>query len=137
MMNGIMRTTSRSPDDWRVSEMKRPTPGDWIEEEGYSRQALAPSAILEDDTTSMEVLEVPADSELDPRHHERTEEIFFVLQEGGTLVVNGAAFTPEEGEIIVCEPGDTHAVINDSDQAFRLLVVKLNKEEDDTIMEEE
>ncbi len=137
MMTGIMLTTSRLPGGWQVSEMKRPTPGDWIEEDGYSRQVLAPSAILEDDTTAMEVLEVPADSEIDPRRHDRTEELFFILQEGGTLVVNEAAFTPEKGEVIVCEPGDTHAVINDSDQAFRILVVKLNREEDDTIMEED
>lgn len=116
--------------------MRRPTPGDWIEKEGYSKQVLAPSAILEDDEAAMQVVEVPADSEVDPHHHEETEEIFFILQEGGTLVINGAAFTPEQGEVIVCEPGDTHAVINDSDQAFRILVVKLNRTEDDTVWEE-
>ncbi|MDY6770868.1 MAG: cupin domain-containing protein [Candidatus Nanohaloarchaea archaeon] len=112
--------------------MKRPAPGDWQERDGYSKQELVPEHLLEDDAM-VEVVAVAPDDEVKPHRHDRTEEVFYILQEGGTLVIDGDAFTPERGEVIVCEPGEEHAVLNDSDQVFRILVVKLMYEPDDTV----
>ncbi|WP_136715819.1 cupin domain-containing protein [Halorientalis salina] len=140
--------------------MKQPEPSEWKERDSYRKQILATEEEIgfdgipvsgasgkspeERDERSessefggnlLQVVEIPPGEHVEPHFHRETEEVFYIQQAGGTLVVDGTEVTPEEGEVIICEPGDVHEVINDADRVFRILVFKVNLTDDDTVWE--
>ncbi len=68
-------------------------------------------------------------------HHEHGLEAFYILSEGGAFVLNGEKIVPKKGDVIICEPGDEHAV-EDVEQDFCILVFKTNWVTDDLIWSE-
>lgn len=64
--------------------------------------------------------------------HQVTREIFFCLQGPAPFVINGRPAVMNEGDCLVCEPGDVHGnpVI---DHDFRILVLKVGFKENDTV----
>ncbi len=63
--------------------------------------------------------------------HKVTREIFFCLQGPAPFVINGQPVVMNEGDCLVCEPGDVHGnpiIKND----FRILVLKVGFKEADT-----
>ncbi|MDZ7820406.1 MAG: cupin domain-containing protein [Candidatus Marinimicrobia bacterium] len=71
--------------------------------------------------------------------HEAQTEIFFVLEGGSELHINGEQFRAEPGDAFVCSPGEVHFLHNRSAEPFRLLVIKINRpadHEDSVWMEE-
>ncbi|MCJ7450162.1 MAG: cupin domain-containing protein [Candidatus Nanohaloarchaeota archaeon QJJ-9] len=112
--------------------MERLDGSDWIDRENYRKKIVAPEGELEGEGTFMQVVEVPKGNHVPLHRHDTTEEVFYILQSGGRLVINGEELRPEEGDVIVCEPGDEHEVFNNSGQTFCILVFKINYEEDDT-----
>lgn len=113
--------------------MKRPDPSEWIERDSYRKQILASEATIGFDGNLLQVVEIPPGEHVGPHYHRETEEVFYVLQAGGTLVIDDVQFSPTDGEVIICEPGDVHEVFNESDQPFRILVFKVNLTDDDTV----
>ncbi|MCU4719230.1 cupin domain-containing protein [Halapricum hydrolyticum] len=113
--------------------MKRPDPSEWIERDSYRKQILATEETIGFDGNLLQVVEVPPGEHVEPHYHRETEEVFYVLQAGGTLVIDDVQFSPTDGEVIICEPGDVHEVFNESDQPFRILVFKVNLTDDDTV----
>ena len=116
--------------------MKQPEPSEWKERDSYRKQILATEDEIGFDGNLLQVVEIPPGEHVEPHYHRETEEVFYIQQSGGTLVIDGTAVTPEKGDVIICEPGDVHEVRNDSDRAFRILVFKVNLTEDDTVWEE-
>ncbi|MDY6788434.1 MAG: cupin domain-containing protein [Candidatus Nanohaloarchaea archaeon] len=113
--------------------MKNPKSSEWKEREDYRKKILADEEDLGSEGNLLQVVEVAPGNHVKPHFHEKTTEVFYILQSGGKLVIDGEEIAPEEGEVIVCEPGDVHEVFNDSDQVFRILVFKVGLEEEDTI----
>lgn len=64
--------------------------------------------------------------------HQVTKEIFFCLQGPAPFVINGRPAVMNEGDCLVCEPGDVHGnpVI---DHDFRILVLKVGYKDNDTV----
>jgi quercetin dioxygenase-like cupin family protein len=113
--------------------MKRPDPSEWKERDSYRKQILATEEDIGFDGNLLQVVEIPPGEHVEPHYHRETEEVFYIQQAGGTLVIDGTEMTPAEGEVIICEPGDVHEVRNDADHPFRILVCKVNLTEDDTV----
>jgi len=64
--------------------------------------------------------------------HQVTKEIFYCLQGPAPFVINGQQVLMEEGDCLICEPGDVHGnpiIEND----FRILVLKVDHREQDTV----
>jgi quercetin dioxygenase-like cupin family protein len=113
--------------------MKRPDPSEWKERDSYRKQILATEADIGFDGNLLQVVEIPPGEHVEPHFHRETEEVFYILQAGGAFVIDGTEIEPDEGEAIICEPGDVHEVRNGSDQVFRILVFKVNLTDDDTV----
>ena len=63
-------------------------------------------------------------SQATERHYHRaTEEIYFVLEGRGRVVLEGATETLEAGEAIVAPAGATHGIANDGTGRLTVLVV--------------
>ncbi len=115
--------------------MKRPESSEWKERDSYRKKILADEEDIGSEGNLVQAVEIAPGNHVKPHFHEKTTEVFYILQPGGRMVIDGEEIAPAEGEVIVCEPGDVHEVFNDSDQVFRILVFKADMEEDDTIWE--
>lgn len=113
--------------------MKRPEPSEWKQRDSYRKQILATQAEIGAEGNLLQIVEIPPGEHVEPHYHRETGELFYIQRAGGTLVIDGTEITPEEGDVIVCEPGDVHEVKNESEQPFRILVFKVNLTDDDTV----
>ncbi len=64
--------------------------------------------------------------------HQVTREVFYCLAGPAPFVINGRPVVMNEGDCLICEPGDVHGnPVIDND--FRILVLKSGLKEHDTI----
>jgi quercetin dioxygenase-like cupin family protein len=57
-----------------------------------------------------------------PAHaHADMYEVFLCLSGTGSLVIDGEAFDLTPGQFFLCEPGETHEIVNDGPDALELL----------------
>ena len=57
-----------------------------------------------------------------PAHaHADMYEVFLCLSGTGSLVIDGEAFELTPGQFFLCEPGETHEIVNDGDDALDIL----------------
>lgn len=112
--------------------MKQPDRTAWIDRDSYRKQILADQATMTDGVY-MQVVEIKPGEHVDPHYHEQTQETFYILHSGGRLVIDDAELVPEDGDVIICEPGDVHEVVNETETPFRILVVKTDAVDDDTV----
>jgi mannose-6-phosphate isomerase-like protein (cupin superfamily) len=56
------------------------------------------------------------------RHRENEEEFYLVLSGTGTMRRNGEEFRVSAGDLIRNPPGGEHSLVNDGEEAMRLLV---------------
>jgi len=112
--------------------MRRPEGSDWLDRDSYRKRVLAFEEDIGSDGNLLQVVEIEPGDHVEPHRHHETEEVFYILQPGGTLVIEGEELRPDAGDVIICEPGDVHEVFNDTDGVFRILVFKVNLAEDDT-----
>jgi quercetin dioxygenase-like cupin family protein len=64
--------------------------------------------------------------------HRSTREVFYCLKGKAPFMINGLPAVMNEGDCMVCEPGDVHGnpVIKED---FTILVLKVGYKEDDTV----
>lgn len=105
---------------------------DWLEREGYSKKAL----VTKDDLKSksnifVQIVKNEPHTNVKPHYHKQTIEIFYILSGSGIFFINNDKNRRKPGDVILCEPGDVHGVINDTDEDFLTLVFKINPTEND------
>ncbi len=108
----------------------------WIDGEGYRKKVLFDEADLDSEDTRIQVVEIKSGDRVKPHFHKSQTEVYCVLNGEATLGIGQTDYQAEEGDILICKPGQSHHVINDSSETFRLLVVKTNYEEDDSYWKE-
>jgi quercetin dioxygenase-like cupin family protein len=64
-----------------------------------------------------------------PHYHKKTIEIFYIRSGTGVLRLNDVEFRCKQDDFFLCEPGDVHEFINDTDSDFVILIFKTNEEE--------
>lgn len=112
--------------------MRRPERTDWIDRDSYRKQILAGQDAMADGVY-MQIVEIKPQEHVDKHYHEQTQETFYILDSGGTLIIDDHELTPDDGDVIICEPGDVHEVRNETETPFRILVVKTDAVDDDTV----
>ena len=58
-------------------------------------------------------------------HTHDKEEYYYIISGKGTMTLNGERSTIEAGDITAIYPGGSHALVNDSDEDLRVLVIGL------------
>ncbi len=73
---------------------------------------------------------------VEPHYHKKTIEIFYVQSGIGIIILNNKEFQCKPGDFFLCEPGDVHEFVNDTDEEFIILIFKTNETEEDIYWKE-
>jgi len=105
---------------------------EWKKSNGYYKKILLSENDLKSKGNLVQIVKVDKKTNIEPHYHKKASEIFFILKGNGILFVGNDKQRRKEGDIIFCEPGEIHGVINDTDDEFVWLVFKINFTENDT-----
>lgn len=103
----------------------------WKKERNYVKKILLYDKDIKGKIGQILMAKFKPGSKKEPHWHKIQTEIFFVLSGGAKIIINGEEFRCYPGEIIICEPNEIHEVINDTNQDFRILVLKINPKKQD------
>lgn len=116
----------------KVVEQKEKT---WIPCPGYYKKILLTENDLNSKGNLFQIVKVKPGKEIKSHYHKKTEEVYYVLEGKGIIWVNDYKSRCKPGDVILCEPGDRHGAINDTDEELVWLVFKINARKNDTFWE--
>ena len=105
---------------------------EWIEGDGYRKKVLYTEDDVDSKGVRIQIVEIEAGDKVDPHYHETQTEVFNIQNGSAVLGIGDTDYRAEEGDTLICKPGDVHYTINDSSETFRIFVVKTNYVENDT-----
>lgn len=97
----------------------------------YVRNVPFTEKDLHCDGAKFQVVKFLPRTSIKPHFHKTTVEIFYVRKGTGIIKVNNKEFRCKPDDFFLCEPGDLHEFINDTDEPFVLLIFKTNEKEED------
>lgn len=103
----------------------------WQDKDGYSKKIFLDEDDLHHPGSLVQEIKIKAGESAKPHHHKVQTEIFYFLTENGYWIINGQQMDFRIGDVLVIEPGDKHAVINDSAQDYIYLAFKIKYEPND------
>lgn len=82
----------------------------------------------------LQVVTISPDTKQRLHVHLKQTEVYSVTEGEALIHIGGNEFLAKSGDAFICEPGDKHFLWNKSSKEFRLVVFKINKDEnsDDT-----
>ncbi len=100
--------------------------------DGYLKRIVLEAKDLGVKDSLMQEVHFTAGEKVGFHFHQATREIFYCLRGPAPFVINGQQVVMQEGDCLVCEPGDVHGnPVITSD--FRILVLKVGYKEHDTV----
>ena len=105
----------------------------WLERQGYSKKILLTEDDLRSKGNLVQVVKNEAHTEIKPHYHKQMVEIYHVLKRNAVVFCGETRVKAQPGDTILCEPGEVHGVVNDTDEEFQFVVFKINAKDDDTI----
>lgn len=106
-----------------------------IETATYRHGEWGPAYLVQGPSSDIGVLRLRPGDVMDNHLHERCDESFVVVEGECTLWVNcSERFTMRVGDVVRCEPGEMHYLVNESEADFRLVFVKSPASPGDTIV---
>ena len=109
----------------------KPEEKEWLQRKGYSKKVLLSTEEIKPEGHVVQMVRSKSHTQIAPHFHKETTEIYHILQGSATLLIEDREFQAGPRETYLCEPGDIHGVINDTDEDFLILVFKINMKEDD------
>ena len=73
---------------------------------------------------------LPPGATIGEHRHDDNEELYYVLEGHGTMILDGQRSPIGAGDVSVVHPGHTHGIENSNDSAMRLLVVCVGRPKD-------
>jgi quercetin dioxygenase-like cupin family protein len=104
----------------------------WVKFPGYFKKILLTEDDLKSKGNLFQIVKVLPNEEIKSHYHKKTKEIYYVLKGKGIIWVNYYKLRCKPSDVIVCEPGDKHGAINDTDKELVWLVFKINAMKNDT-----
>lgn len=101
---------------------------EWLENKGYSKKILLDDENLKSGSLVQEI-KIKAGEKAGEHYHQKQTEVFYFLNNFGYWLINGEKYQFEAGDILIIEPNDIHAVINESSQDYLYLAIKYNYED--------
>ena len=62
-----------------------------------------------------QVVKFEPHTSIEPHYHKRTTEIFYIREGNGKIMLNKEQYDCRTDTFFLCEPGDVHSFINDTD----------------------
>lgn len=103
----------------------------WTEGKGYQKRPLITEEELKVTGTFVQEVRFSPGQNLPLHYHKQTREVFIAL-DPAEFLINGKRVNMEPMDVLICEPGDIHGN-PEIGSSFRILVVKLDNREDDTV----
>jgi len=103
-----------------------------VQGDGYLKLVMLEGKDIGVSGTLLQEVQFTAGQRVRMHFHQATREVFYCLEGPAPFVINGEKVVMEEGDCLVCEPGDVHgnSVIGND---FRILVLKVGLREHDTV----
>ncbi|MFH1650364.1 MAG: cupin domain-containing protein [Candidatus Woesearchaeota archaeon] len=70
-------------------------------------------------------------TKIEPHYHLKTHEIFYIQSGHGMLKLNNKEFKCAPNDFFLCQPGDVHEFVNDTNKEFVILIFKTNESSED------
>lgn len=83
---------------------------------------LFESLDFETELSFVDYVELLPDTSIGIHKHGHDEEIYFILEGSGAMIVNGEQFAVESGDLIVNRQGWSHGLYNNSSDILKVLV---------------
>lgn len=104
---------------------------EWITGKGYDKRVLLSDETVTPPKTLLQQVRFKRGESVPPHYHNIQTEAFYFLSPG-TISIDGTIYEMEEGDVLVCEPGEVHEVPRVNDD-FSIIVLKIDFEHDDTV----
>lgn len=100
--------------------------------DGYLKRIVLEAQDIGLKDTLLQEVQFTAGEKVAFHFHQVTREVFYCLAGPAPFVINGQPVVMNEGDCLICEPGDVHGnpVIG---KDFRILVLKVGFKENDTV----
>ncbi len=108
-------------------------PALWVRGQGYRKQQLVDSRMFNRAGSLVQMVIMAPHEEIPADYHEVSTEFYYVVQGRCRLEINQEQHWLTPGDMILIHPRDIHSLHNESDEPFRLLVVKANAPDFDTL----
>jgi quercetin dioxygenase-like cupin family protein len=108
-----------------------PEEKNWEEKVGYSKKVYLTPVETGQPGLQIQVIKLKPGQVAKEHFHKVLTEIFYFSKINGYFAVNGEKIELKEESILIVEPNDRHKVVNDSQEDFTYLVIKLNNDNDD------
>ena len=109
------------------------TEEDWLERQGYSKKILLTEDDLKSKGNIVQVVKNKAHTEIKPHCHKQMIEIYHILKGNAEVFCGDTRVRTEPGDTLLCEPGEVHGLVNDTDEDFLFAVFKINAKDEDLI----
>ena len=108
--------------------------GKLITKEDYSKIVLLDPKDFDQPGHQMQVVIVPPKTRMRAHWHNKQTEVYYILEGGSWIVLNGKKYMTHPGDAFIIRPGVKHTVWNDTDKPFKQVVFKIDYPEgDDTV----
>jgi quercetin dioxygenase-like cupin family protein len=105
----------------------------WLKRQGYSKKILLSEDDLKSKGNLVQIVRNEAHTEIKPHYHKRMIEIYHILQGNAVIFCGDIRVRANPGDTLLCEPGEVHGLVNDTDEDFLFAVFKMNAEDEDLI----
>lgn len=102
--------------------------------DGYERSVLLTGEDF-GDSTKLQLMRLASGQRIKPHHHNVRTECFRIVSGKGSIKINGEIMASTEDDVVLCEPGDIHELINESStEPFVFLVIRSNDPGNDDLI---
>lgn len=106
---------------------------DWLIRQGYSKKILLTEDDLKSNGNLVQVVKNEAHTEIKPHYHEHMTEVYHILKGNAVVFCGETRVRAAPGDTLLCEPGEVHGLVNDTDEPFLFAVFKINAKDDDLV----
>lgn len=107
--------------------------GGTIREKDYSKRVIFSSDDFREPGHLLQVVTIPPRTRQRLHVHREQTEVFYIVEGEAVISINERDYQARPGDAFICSPGDRHSLWNRSDNAFKVVVFKIDKpNQDDT-----
>ncbi|MFA5364843.1 MAG: cupin domain-containing protein [Candidatus Bathyarchaeia archaeon] len=103
----------------------------WQNRQGYSKKILLTETDLKSKGNLVQVVKNDAHTEIKPHYHKQMTEIYHILKGNAVVFCGETRLKTQPGDTILCEPGEVHGVVNNTNEEFLFVVFKINANDQD------
>jgi quercetin dioxygenase-like cupin family protein len=105
-----------------------------VTKQDYSKMIMLEPKDFDQLGHQLQVVIVPPKTRMRMHWHPKETEVFYVLEGGSWLILDGKKYMTVAGDSFIVRPGVKHTVWNDSDKPFKQVVFKIDYPEgNDTV----